>query len=43
VGVGEGHKEQMKEDKYDACIFIFKFENRTMKSVKIVLRRGKGD
>jgi hypothetical protein len=40
---GKGRVERAKEDEYDLCTFIYFYENRTMKSVKIILSRVQGE
>jgi hypothetical protein len=37
---GGGHKERIGEGEYDTCI-LSSYENRRMKPVEIVLRRGR--
>jgi hypothetical protein len=40
---GKGRVERAKEDEYDLCTFIYFYEKRTMKSVKIILSRVQGE
>jgi hypothetical protein len=38
---GGRHKERVNKGECGRCIFVFIYENRKMKSVEIVLRRGR--